>query len=219
MKAILTDIEGTTTSIAFVHEVLFPFARERMGEFVRANADNPTVTPFLERIKGGEDLSLDQVILRLVGWIDADEKVTELKALQGLIWVEGYRNGSLKGHMYPDATEYLRRWHADGLKLYVYSSGSIKAQRLLYGHSVDGDLTTLFSGYFDTNTGSKRDADSYDTIAFSMGLEPEDILFLSDVVEELDAAREAGMATCWVQRDFDTAGDHPLAKTFSDIEL
>ena len=214
---ILTDIEGTTTSISFVHEELFPFARARMADFVRQNAGDPTVAELLGGVRGEDDLSLDQIILRLVGWIDTDQKVTELKALQGLIWVAGYQDGSLKGHMYSDATRHLRAWHRAGHELFVYSSGSVKAQKLLYGHSVDGDLTELFSGYFDTTSGHKREAASYRRIAAEMG--GGDILFLSDVVEELDAAREAGMKTCWLQRDFDSPGDHPIAKTFDEIEL
>ena len=214
---ILTDIEGTTTSISFVHEELFPFARARIADFVRQNADDAKVAALLDGVRGQDELSLDQVILRLVGWIDTDQKVTELKALQGLIWVAGYQDGSLKGHMYPDATRHLRAWHAAGHELFVYSSGSVKAQKLLYGHSVDGDLTSLFSGYFDTTSGHKREAESYRRIAAEMG--GGEILFLSDVVEELDAARVAGMRTCWLQRDFDRPGDHPIAKTFDDIEV
>ncbi len=219
-RAILTDIEGTTTSIAFVHEELFPFARARMAGFVREREQDPVVAPLLDEVRGGQDLSLDQVILRLLGWIDADRKETALKALQGLIWVAGYQDGSLKGHMYPDATAGLRRWHAQGLGLYVYSSGSIKAQKLLYGHSVHGDLTPLFTGFYDTTSGHKRETASYAAIAQAMGMPAGDILFLSDVVEELHAARDAGMRTCWLQRDFTADGQgHPVARTFDEIEL
>jgi 2,3-diketo-5-methylthio-1-phosphopentane phosphatase len=148
-KAILTDIEGTTSSIAFVHEVLFPYARTRLASYVAAHPDQ--VAPVLAEIRAREGaLSDADCIARLIGWMDQDAKIGPLKTLQGMIWADGYRDGALKGHIYPDAVAGLRRWHAMGITLAVYSSGSVPAQKLLFGHSEAGDLTPLFSGWFDT---------------------------------------------------------------------
>lgn len=191
-RAIVTDIEGTTGSIAFVAEVLFPYARERLRDFVAAHPQE--TAPILADVGG------DDPVATLLAWIDEDRKATPLKTLQGMIWAEGYRDGVLVGHVYPDAAEALRRWHGEGLTLYVYSSGSIAAQKLIFGHSVAGDLTPLFSGYFDTTSGPKQDAASYARIAEAIGAPAEAILFLSDHPAEIAAARDAGMATQLVSR-------------------
>lgn len=148
----------------------------------------------------GPDACITEV---LQGWIDEDRKHTALKALQGMIWKAGYENADFHAHVYPDAVERLRAWQAQGLPLYVYSSGSVGAQKLFFAHSEAGDLLPLFSGHFDTEIGGKREAASYTRIAESLGLPPAEILFLSDVVEELDAAREAGMATALIDRPQD----------------
>ena len=179
-KAILTDIEGTTSSIAFVHDVLFPYARARLPDWVARH---------------GGDLA------QLNAWMDADAKVGELKEIQGRIWAEGYATGELKGHVYPDAAAALRGWHADGLTLAVFSSGSVTAQKLIFGHSDQGDLAPLFSGWFDTTTGPKREAQSYTKIAGAMRLAPADILFLSDIAAETGAAKAAGMKALLIDRD------------------
>jgi enolase-phosphatase E1 len=163
----------------------------------------------------------------LQGWIDEDRKHTALKALQGMVWSDGYRNADFAAHIYPDAAPALQAWKESGLPLYVYSSGSVPAQRLFFGHSDAGDLTPLFSGWFDTEIGGKREADSYRRIAESIGIAPADILFLSDVVEELDAAREAGLATVLVDRREDyaqprsgeAAHGHDRVESFTDIAL
>jgi len=197
-KAIVTDIEGTTSSIAFVHDLLFPYARGRYAAYLDAHPAE--VAPILDavRAEAGADVDcLDQ----LLQWHDADRKIGPLKALQGLIWAKGYADGALKGHVYPDAVVGLRRWQALGIPLYVYSSGSVAAQKLIFGHTDFGDLTPFFSGYFDTGVGGKKAADSYRVIAQAIGLAPGDILFLSDVGEELDAAREAGFAVTLLARD------------------
>jgi enolase-phosphatase E1 len=223
IRAIVTDIEGTTSSLSFVKDVLFPYARDHMARFVHGNAEDPNVAPYLNevRLEAGESLDLDGVIVQLVQWIDEDRKVTPLKALQGMIWEQGYRKGDFTGHVYADAVEVLRRWHAAGIALYVYSSGSVQAQKLLFGHTDYGDLTPLFSGYFDTRIGAKAEADSYRRIARDIGLPAEQILFLSDVARELDAARAAGMATCQLVRDgaLDAEPSHPQARDFAAIEL
>lgn len=221
-KAILTDIEGTTTSISFVFDVLFPYARAHIAEFVCAHADEPAVKAQLAAIdvEVGRELSLDEAIEQLIAWIDADRKVTPLKALQGMIWEAGYREGAFTGHVYDDAVAKLRAWHDAGLALYVYSSGSVQAQQLLFGFSDAGDLTPLFQGYFDTQVGGKREAGSYRRIAGEIGLPAGEILFLSDITEELDAAREAGLQTCRLVRggEPDAAAAHPEVADFHAIQ-
>lgn len=222
IRAILTDIEGTTSSISFVKDVLFPYARERIAEFLRCNAEDPHVVPYLNdvRLLTDAELDLEGVINQLKAWIDTDQKITPLKALQGLIWEEGYAKGDFHGHIYPDAVEYLRNWHAAGIRLYVYSSGSVHAQRLLFGHTEYGDLTPLFSGYFDTMIGAKVDTRSYQRIHEEIGLPAQEILFLSDIPTELDAAREAGMQAVQLVRDDDVpTSSHPAVTDFSQIQL
>lgn len=201
IRAILTDIEGTTSSISFVTETLFPYARLRMADYVAAHPETMV------------DVPGDDPLATLLGWMDVDAKETPLKTLQGLIWAEGYADGTLRGHVYPDAVAGLRRWHAAGLALYVFSSGSIAAQKLIFGHSVAGDLAPLFSGYFDTTAGPKRAAASYAKIADATGLSAGDILFLSDTPAEIAAAREAGMAALLIDRD-GRAGD---ISTFDEV--
>lgn len=221
IKAILTDIEGTTTSISFVFDVLFPYARKHIADFIRANLDNPAIQQELEAINQevGQQLTAEQAIEQLTGWIDQDRKLTPLKALQGMIWKQGYVDKGFTGHVYPDAVKHLRQWRDDGIKLYVYSSGSIQAQKLLFGYSDFGDLTPLFNGYFDTIIGMKRNSTSYQRISAEIGLDAENILYLSDSVEELDAAREAGMQTAWLVRDKqeDNESGHPFCHDFSEI--
>ncbi len=223
VQVILTDIEGTTTDIAFVHKVLFPYARARIGGYVRAHADDPFVQEQLTAVsrEAGRELALDEAIAQLERWIDEDRKITPLKALQGLIWAQGYRSGDFTGHVYPDAERRLREWHAAGMGLYVYSSGSVQAQKLIFGHTPYGDLTPLFRGYFDTRIGGKRETEAYRRIAQQIGLPAGEILFLSDVVEELDAARAAGMQTMWLVRDShpDPGARHPQARDFDAIRL
>ena len=222
-RAILTDIEGTTSSLSFVKDVLFPYARERMEAFVTGHAGEPAVARELEDVNrlAGRQLTPVEAARQLVEWIDQDRKVTPLKALQGMIWEAGYREGAFFGHVYPDAVRKLREWHEAGLALYIFSSGSVHAQRLLFGHTEQGDLTPLFSGYYDTRMGAKQEADAYRAIAADIGLPAESILFLSDTLGELDAARSAGFKTTWLVRGDDpaTSGSHPLARDFDEISL
>ena len=224
IKAVLTDIEGTTSSIAFVKDVLFPYARQHMAAFIRAHALEPEVRKLLQDIcaEAGKPLDVDEIIALLLQWIDEDKKITPLKILQGMIWEQGYREGNYTGHVYQDAAEKLKDWHTQGIKLFIYSSGSIPAQKLLFGHSSYGDMNPLFSGYFDTRTGNKRDANSYRAIAREIKLPASEILFLSDIAEELDAARIAGMQTTQLVRAGDGAQpspDHLQVQTFADISL
>jgi enolase-phosphatase E1 len=223
IKAIVTDIEGTTSSISFVHDVLFPYAKARIREFLRSHADDPRVLPHLAEVRqlSMQELDLDGVIRQLISWIDQDKKVTPLKALQGLIWEQGYADGDFHGHIYADAYEKLVLWHAQGLALYVYSSGSVYAQKLLFAHTKYGDLTPLFSGYFDTRIGAKAEVGSYQHIASELKLAPVQILFLSDVKAELDAARSAGLKTVWLVREgeVDVTATHPQVHDFQAIDL
>lgn len=223
VRAILTDIEGTTTDIAFVHKVLFPYARARIGDFVRQHAGDPQVREQLDAVsaEAGRPLTQEEAIEQLVRWIDEDKKITPLKALQGLIWEAGYKAGDFQGHIYADAEKMLRTWHAQGKRLYVYSSGSVQAQKLIFGYTPYGDLTPLFIGYFDTRVGAKRERESYERIRESIGLPADEILFLSDIGEELDAAKAAGMKTAWLVRegDLDSGARHPQVRDFDTIRI
>ena len=221
VRAILTDIEGTTSAVSFVFDVLFPYAREHLPAFVRRHAAEAEVATQLEAVRaesGEADADIERVIEILLGWIAEDRKATPLKALQGMVWEQGYRAGALKGHVYPDAVATMRRWQHEGYQLYVYSSGSIQAQRLIFGCSEAGDLSPLFSGYFDTTSGPKREAASYVRIAEAIGRPPAEILFLSDVLQELDAARAAGMCTCGLAREGGELDGHPTVSSFTAIE-
>lgn len=205
IRVILTDIEGTTSSISFVHEVLFPYSAEHMAEFVRDGAaDSPEVREQLDAVAQSSGVAREDVeglIDVLETWIREDRKETPLKALQGMLWEQGYQQGAFRGHIYDDAAEYLQRWHDRGLRLFVYSSGSVKAQKLIFGFSEAGDLTPFFSGYFDTRIGGKKESASYCNIINELGVEPRTVLFLSDVEAELEAAEEAGMRTVWLVRE------------------
>ncbi|BCT91076.1 enolase-phosphatase E1 [Lysobacter helvus] len=224
---ILTDIEGTTSSISFVRDVLFPYARRALPGFVRQHGRDPHVRRWLDQVatENGGVCSDDMIVEMLQGWIDQDRKHTALKALQGLVWEAGYENADFTAPVYPDAAKQLRAWHAAGFPLAVYSSGSVPAQKLLFGHTDAGDMTGVFEGWFDTAVGHKRDAESYRRIAAEVQRAPGDIVFLSDVVEELDAARDAGLRTVLVDRreDYDTprTGDatngHQRVDSFADI--
>ena len=223
IRVVLTDIEGTTSSISFVHDVLFPYASARMEEFVRAKQSDPEVAEQLAVVaeKAGVDAGdVDALVEVLQTWITEDRKETPLKVIQGLIWERGYREGELKGHVYDDAVDYLQRWHDRGLRLFVYSSGSVRAQKLIFGFSSAGDLTPFFSGYFDTRIGGKKEAGSYASILDELGVEPETVLFLSDVEEELAAAEEAGLKTAWLVREGElpATDDRFVARSFAEVD-
>lgn len=230
MKIILTDIEGTTSSISFVKEVLFPYARKELPNFVRTHSSDPKVRHWLDQVQlelGAEFFNDEHLIETLLNWIDTDRKHTALKALQGMIWVAGYHDGDYAAHIYDDAADMLKQWHAEGHRIYVYSSGSVPAQKLFFSHTTAGDLTPLFSGYFDTEMGGKRDADSYRKIAEAIEVDPADIIFLSDIVEELDAAQEACMDTALLDRlnDYpeprvgDATHGHARVEAFKEIKI
>ncbi|HHW4679170.1 MAG TPA: acireductone synthase [Xylella sp.] len=225
--AIVTDIEGTTSSISFVKEVLFPYARHALPDFVHKHREHPDVRHWLSQVinETGQEVPEDRLVKTLQSWIDEDRKHTALKALQGMIWASGYQKGDFTAHIYPDASERLRAWHTAKVPLYVYSSGSVTAQQLFFSHSDTGDLSGLFSGWFDTEIGGKRERTSYQRIAEHIGFTPAGILFLSDVIEELDAAAHAGMKTVLIDRreDYPTprhakdAGDHLHLQSFAQL--
>jgi enolase-phosphatase E1 len=221
IRAIVTDIEGTTSSIDFVRDVLFPYARKRLPAFVETHGDKPDVQHWLHeaaREAGLVEASRQEIIELLLQWIDADRKSTALKALQGMIWKDGYAAGDYRAHLYPEVAARLREWRADGLRLYVYSSGSVPAQKLFFQYSEAGDLTPLFAGYFDTETGPKREVESYRRIAAAIEEEPRHLLFLSDIVEELDAARAAGFHTGWLIREPQALPDSPRHAVYRDFD-
>jgi enolase-phosphatase E1 len=220
IRAVLTDIEGTTTPISFVHDALFPYARANMAAFLQAHEADPAVAAELDAIRRAAPGRAPVDVL--LDWMDRDAKETPLKTLQGLIWRQGYEDGKLRGVLYPDVPPCLRRWHAAGLGLFVYSSGSVAAQRLLFGYSDAGDLAGLFSGFFDTRMGAKRDAASYRAIAAQIEVPPGAILFLSDVEAELDAAVAAGLSVCQLVRAGDgtvASARHPATESFDGITL
>ncbi len=224
IRAILLDIEGTTAPISFVAEVLFPFAAERLDAFVRAHATDPAVAKALRETAEleGRDLSVSEAIQTLLGWIKADRKATPLKTLQGKIWREGYESGRIVSPVYPDAARRMREWEARGLRLDVYSSGSVEAQKLLYGHSDAGDLTPLFSGFFDTRTGPKLEAESYAKIANAIDTAPGEILFLSDAPGEVSAALKAGLQSICIDRNLApgaTAADPDGTRVAADFDV
>lgn len=230
VRAILSDIEGTTSSIAFVKDVLFPYAAHYLPAYVREHADEPMVEEQLQAVRVAvkePEADTDRVIAILLNWIAEDRKATPLKTLQGMVWKHGYQSGAYQAHVYPDAVVKLREWHAQDLPIYIYSSGSVAAQKLFFKYSEAGDLTPLFSGYFDTTTGPKQDPASYEAIVQAVGLPAQEILFLSDVAAELDAAKAAGLQTCWLVRPEDNlqadsaihASAHATAQSFNTIKV
>ncbi|MDY7227726.1 acireductone synthase [Hyalangium rubrum] len=224
IRAIVTDIEGTTSSLRFVHEVLFPYSARHLEEFVLQHLREPAVREQLHETARLAELDPEDtpaLIAQLLRWIAEDRKSPPLKLLQGMLWERGYREGAFQGHLYEDAAQLLRQWQRQGLRLYVYSSGSEQAQKLLFGYSSHGDLTPLFSVYFDTRVGAKREVASYRRIAQELGEAPGNILFLSDVKEELDAARAAGLHTTWLVREGALPAQplHPVARDFHEVRL
>ena len=199
IQFILTDIEGTTTDKSFVYETLFPYFKENMVSYIKDNGDQKEVAKVLQEVKDTvlkeEVRSLDdeEAIEQLIIWTDTDRKHTALKQLQGMVWKAGYHQDTLKGHVYSDVVPALQKWHRSGIGLGEYSSGSVSAQKLLFQHSIEGDLTPLFSLYFDTHVGHKQEMTSYQNIQQQIGFPAEEILFLSDVEGELEAAAQSGM--------------------------
>jgi enolase-phosphatase E1 len=231
------DIEGTTSSIRFVYDVLFPYARRELAAFLQAHWDEPEVARARDRIArdagaasfaawcGGAatPAALERLCAEVNRLMDADVKATGLKDLQGLIWREGYRAGVLRSHVYPDVPPALKAWSAASRDLRIFSSGSVAAQRLFFAHTEAGDLSGYFCGHYDTTHGPKRAPASYAAIAAHMGRVPGQVLFLSDVTAELNAARQAGLATCLVERPGNAPSPpghgHPVVRSFAQIVL
>jgi len=201
VRAVVLDLEGTIAPIAFVRDILFPYARRHLAQFLSQHADDPEVAAEIAAVRQAAPGT--DVTAALLGWMDQDLKIPPLKALQGMIWQAGYDRGELRGQIYPDVPPCLRAWRERGLALYVYSSGSAPAQKLLLGHSDAGDLSLLFSGFFDTKIGAKREAASYQAIAAQIGTDAGDCLFLSDIETELDAAAAAGWRAAQLVRASD----------------
>jgi enolase-phosphatase E1 len=224
-RGILLDVEGTTSSISFVYDVLFEFAKRHVGEFLARHGDDPLVRSLAAGIaaEAGTEAtgSPERLALAAIELMNRDVKSTPLKALQGLIWRGGFESGELVAHVFPDVPPALEQWAASGLDVRIYSSGSIEAQRLYFGHTGAGNLLPHLRGHYDTTTGPKREASSYAKIAADMGIEPRQVLFVSDVGAELDAARAAGMATALAIRpgNREPGGlfDHEPISSFTDI--
>lgn len=229
-QAYLLDIEGTTTPIDFVTRVLFPYARARLSAFLQAHRGAAELADDARALAEEYILDLEagfappdwparpqpEGLLPYLEWLmDQDRKSTGLKSIQGRIWQAGYESGELRGEIYPDVEPAIRRWKAQGSRVAIFSSGSVLAQRLLFAHLPAGNLTPLLDGYFDTAVGSKRDPDSYRRIAASLGLAPEAITFLSDVGQEIDAAKAVGMVAYRIDRR--TPADPETFASFDEL--
>lgn len=206
IKLFLFDIEGTTTDINFVHKVLFPYASSHLKEYVLHHQQEPDIKKAIEDVKQtvqqeeNKQISLYDAIDTLLKWIKEDRKHGALKVIQGHIWDIGYSKNDYQGHVYADVKPFFRKILDKGSKIGIYSSGSVHAQKLIFGYSTEGDLTPLISHYFDTNVGHKREVASYQNIARELSLKPEEIHFFSDIPEELEAAEKAGMGVTHVLR-------------------
>jgi enolase-phosphatase E1 len=236
-RGLLLDIEGTCSSIRFVHDVLFNYSRQQLEGYLRSHWDTDALAATREviaRETGAESFARwthdaprqqarEQLHREIMRQIDRDAKTTGLKQLQGLIWQEGFEAGKLRTHIYPDVPVALRKWTDAGRDVRIYSSGSVLAQRLFFAHTEVGSLSEFLSGHYDTTIGPKRAQESYTKLVVDWGLPPGEIIFLSDIVTELDAARTAGMKTALLTRPenapVEDRHDHPAISSFSEIEL
>ena len=237
-RALLLDIEGTTTPVEFVYETLFPFAREHIREFLEQHLSSEEVRADVDALKEDHRADVEKgsgpprwledstgsLVESAVGYahwlMDQDRKSTGLKSLQGKIWEGGYRTGGLRGQVYADVRPAFERWKRQGKELYIFSSGSVLAQKLIFAHTTDGDLTRYLDGYFDTTTGAKASAASYQSISEKIGAPESEVLFVSDVAAELDAARASGMMTALCVRPGSREPEqsvHPIVRTFDEI--
>jgi enolase-phosphatase E1 len=225
IQLVLMDIEGTTTAVSFVFDVLFPYFRENI-QSIAARAEEPEIAAILQQVQDlalaetGESLDQAGAIAQLHQWSVEDRKVAPLKAMQGFLWEEGYKKGDFRGHVYPDVLPKLQQWQAQGLKLGIYSSGSVKAQKLLFGYSDYGDLTGYFDYFFDLKVGGKREVQSYQAIAQITNITPSEILFLSDIPAELAAAAQAGYQAIQLVRPGTTpSADYSQCSDFSALVI
>jgi enolase-phosphatase E1 len=223
VRAVLLDIEGTTTPIEFVHQVLFPYARARVQEFLERHAADQEVQADVARLRAEQAAEPPPMasVVAYVHWLmDRDRKSTGLKSLQGKIWEEGYRAGDLRGEVFPDVPPALERWRRQGIDIAIFSSGSVQAQQGLLANTTAGDLTRFIRAYFDTTTGPKTAVQSYARIAAALERSPSQMLFCSDVGAELDAAQATGMRTALCVRTpgpVATAGAHTVIRTFDEV--
>ena len=236
VHALLLDIEGTTTPIDFVFKTLFPFAAARVAGFLRRRSNDAEIKQLIAELRStwsgaassGAPVWIESTpeeklasAAAYVRWLIArDSKITPLKALQGKIWEEGFRSGDLKGQVYPDVAPAFTRWREQGRHTAIFSSGSVLAQKLLFANSTAGDLSTFVEAYFDTTTGPKRDPSSYQRIAAALQLPAQQLLFVSDVEAELDAARVASFRTALSRRPGITPPpkpSHPAICTFDEL--
>lgn len=202
-KAVIFDIEGTIGDIAFVRNVLFPYARKRLHAFLEAQWNTPEIRDIVQAAREASGKALPDIgaaVTQFAEWIDEDRKITPLKTLQGLIWREGYESGELKAHLYDDAVQAMKAYAAAHKRVFIYSSGSVAAQKLYMAYSIAGDLSSMIEGYFDTTTGPKGEAVSYTKIAGSIGADPRDIIFFSDAPAEVMAAKGAGLIPVCLNR-------------------
>lgn len=231
MRSIVLDIEGTTTPIEFVHEVLFPFSRRKIPGFIATNFESLVAEIALLGAEHQKDLgytdhfdptAAKSVAKYLVFLIDADRKSTPLKSIQGKIWKEGYESGELKSTVFDDVTRAFKRWHSAGIVIAIYSSGSVLAQQLLFRYTNHGDLTRFIDAYFDTTTGAKQDTSSYVRISKALEMDADEMIFCSDVPSELDVARHTGFQTALVLRAGNTEitedVTHRAITTFDELE-
>jgi enolase-phosphatase E1 len=206
IRAILLDIEGTVAPISFVKDILFPYSKEKMKDFINKNKDNPEIKKILDEVRQieGKNLTDEEVVETLKKWVDEDKKIAPLKEIQGMIWKEGFEKGHLKAPIYEDAYKKMKQWKEKGIPMYIYSSGSIEAQKLFFSYTNYGNLLSWFKGHFDTRTaGNKKEKQSYEKIAKEIGLKQQEILFLSDNLDEIKAASEAGFQVIKVSRPED----------------
>lgn len=219
VDAVLLDIEGTIGSQRYVADVMFPYARQHLPDYVAAHRHDAQVRRALEETEHLAGDGADPVAT-LLRWIDEDRKAPPLKFLQGLVWDAGFRDGTLKGHIYPDALRALRRWRAMGIPLYIYSSGSVQAQKQFYRYNEAGDLSELFDGHYDTTMGPKVESASYQRIAAEIGVKPNRLLFLTDSERELEAACQAGLPVVQVVREGTVASTRfPSIPDLDRVEL
>jgi enolase-phosphatase E1 len=237
IRIILLDIEGTTTPVDFVYRTLFSYARQNLSSFLRKSCSEPEVRDCVLGLKaqhaldreekappkwrdGTAESEIDSAARYGLWLMDRDSKIGPLKTLQGLIWQEGYGSGALHGEVYPDVPPAFARWRHQGKEISIYSSGSALAQQMLFRSTKFGDLTPSIKAFFDTLVGAKRSPESYEKIALISGCPANQFLFLSDIIEELDAARTAGMQTTLVVRSANAhipGSEHPTIETFDEI--
>lgn len=222
LRAVLIDIEGVLLPMAFMTETLIPLAAQRLGSYIVEHAEDEEVEEALEetgRLMGGYDLEPSQAESLLLRWMKQGRKATPLKIIQGLVWREAYDKGALGCALYPDVAECLEAWAAAGLRLFVYSSNSQAAQKLLLGPASSQDVTGAFEGFFDTTLGQKIEPGSYRDICERLGLPAEAILLLSENEEELDAARDAGLATIRIARDGAVESRHAVSPDLASSSI